>query len=212
MHTSLALLLERFPVLAPMQADLEAAGAMLLDAAQEKKLILIAGNGGSSADAEHIVGELMKSFVLPRPLDAKLQARLKELGGEEGVYIGEHLQQGVGAVCLSSHTALTSAFANDVDSSLSYAQQIVGYGSEGGVFWGISTSGNAKNVAQAALVAKAMGMQVLGLTGSSGGKLKELADVCLRVPESETYMVQELHLPIYHWLCIYVEEMLFGGP
>ncbi|MFA5448768.1 MAG: SIS domain-containing protein [Sphaerochaeta sp.] len=210
MSESLKILLERYPQLKDMQADLEAAAQLLLEAAQAKKVILVAGNGGSAADAEHIVGELMKSFVLPRPLDAQLKDRLIEVDQVMGVHIATHLQQGIAAICLSSHTALSSAFANDVDSALSYAQQVVGYGSEDALFWGISTSGNAKNVIQAAVTAKAMGMKVIGMTGGDGGMFKKYCDVCLRVPETETYKVQELHLPIYHWLCIYLEEMLFG--
>jgi D-sedoheptulose 7-phosphate isomerase len=210
MHKSLEILLERYPQLKDAQANLEAAAKLLLEAAQAKKVILVAGNGGSAADAEHIVGELMKSFVLPRPLDTQLKDRLIEVDQVMGVHIATHLQQGIPAICLSSHTALSSAFANDVDSALSYAQQVVGYGSEDAVFWGISTSGSAKNVVQAAVTAKAMGMKVIGMTGRDGGVLKKYCDVCLRVPESETYKVQELHLPIYHWLCIYLEEMLYG--
>lgn len=210
MSESLKILLERYPQLKDMQTDLEAVAKLLLETAKAKKVILVAGNGGSAADAEHIVGELMKSFVLPRPLDTQLKDRLIEVDQVMGVHIATHLQQGIAAICLSSHTALSSAFANDVDSALSYAQQVVGYGSEDALFWGISTSGNAKNVVQAAVTAKAMGMKVIGMTGSDGGILKKYSDVCLRVPETETYKVQELHLPIYHWLCIYLEEMLYG--
>ncbi len=209
MRESLKVLLERYPQLEGMEGDLEAAAALLLETAKTKKIILVAGNGGSAADSEHIVGELMKSFVLPRPLDEALRRRLIEVDPVLGIHIATHLQQGIGAICLSSHTALGSAFANDVDSALSYAQQVVGYGSEGALFWGISTSGNAKNIVQAAVTAKAMGMKVLGMTGHDGGVLKKYCDVCLTVPEKETFRVQELHLPIYHALCIALEEALF---
>jgi len=209
MRESLKVLLERYPQLEGMEGDLEAAAALLLETAKTKKIILVAGNGGSAADSEHIVGELMKSFVLPRPLDEALRRRLIEVDPVLGIHIATHLQQGIGAICLSSHTALGSAFANDVESALSYAQQVVGYGSEGALFWGISTSGNAKNIVQAAVTAKAMGMKVLGMTGHDGGVLKKHCDVCLTVPEKETFRVQELHLPIYHALCIALEEALF---
>jgi D-sedoheptulose 7-phosphate isomerase len=211
MDASLHTLLMRYPQLVGMKADLRKAAELLIKTAREGKLILVAGNGGSAADSEHIVGELMKSFIKARPLDEELKARLVEVDPALGVHIATHLQKGIPAICLSSHSALMSAFANDVDSSLSYAQQVAGYGSEGALFWGISTSGNARNVAQAAVTAKAMGMGVLGMTGESGGTLKGYCDVCLRVPETETYKVQELHLPIYHWLCIVLEETLFGG-
>lgn len=211
MSDSLKILLERYPQLAGMEADLRQAAELLIKTAKAGKVILVAGNGGSAADSEHIVGELMKSFIKARPLDEELKARLVEVDPVMGVHIATHLQKGIPAICLSSHSALMSAFANDVDSSLSYAQQVAGYGSEGALFWGLSTSGNAQNVAQAAVTAKAMGMTVIGMTGESGGKLKAFCDVCLRVPERETFKVQELHLPIYHWLCIVLEETLFGG-
>ena len=160
MCESLKVLLERYPQLEGMEGDLAAASALLLKTVKAKKIILVAGNGGSAADSEHIVGELMKSFVLPRPLDEALKRRLIEVDPALGTHIAAHLQQGISAICLSSHTALISAFANDVESALSYAQQVVGYGSEGALFWGISTSGNAQNVVQAAVAAKAMGMTV----------------------------------------------------
>jgi len=211
MDDSLQILLTRHPSLQGMEQDLKRAAQLLIKTAEEGKLILVAGNGGSAADSEHIVGELMKSFITPRPLDEEFKARLVEADQVMGVHIATHLQKGVAAICLSSHTALLSAFANDVDSSLSYAQQVAGYGSEGALLWGLSTSGNAQNVVQAAVTAKAMGMRVLGMTGEGGGKLKGFCDVCLQVPETETYKVQELHLPIYHWLCIVLEETLFGG-
>jgi len=211
MNDSLQILLTRYPQLAGLEQELKRAAELLIETARSGKLILVAGNGGSAADSEHIVGELMKSFIAPRPLDEELQARLVEVDQVMGVHIATHLQKGIAAICLSSHTALTSAFSNDVDSSLSFAQQVAGYGGDGALLWALSTSGNARNVVQAAVTAKAMGMKVLALTGEGGGKLKEFSDVCLTVPETETYKVQELHLPIYHWLCIAAEETLFGG-
>ncbi len=202
-------LLERYPQLKSIASNLETARDLLVKKAQEEKLLLVAGNGGSSADADHIVGELMKSFVRKRPIDDTIVQQLSEIGGEEGRRIASNLEGAVKAICLSSHQALSTAFMNDVDPSLVYAQQVYGYGSPGDVFIGISTSGNAKNVLSAALVARAKGLSVLGLTGESGGALKEHCDVCIQVPEHETFKVQELHLPIYHWFCIEIEAALW---
>ncbi len=203
---SLADLLNRYPALVCIESTLQDAYRLLLDAAYSRHKFLVAGNGGSASDAEHIVGELMKSFVRSRPIDKTVQENLVMFDPDLGSVIASRLQGALPAICLSSHQALNTAFANDVDPSLAYAQQVYGYGEAGDLFWGISTSGNAKNVLQAALVAKAMGMRVFGMTGEHGGALKALCDVCLQVPERETYKIQELHLPIYHWLCIALEQ------
>ncbi|MPN59350.1 Phosphoheptose isomerase [bioreactor metagenome] len=149
----------------------------------------------------------MKRFVRERPLAQELQEALKKVDPEKGSMLASSLEGSIPAICFSAHTALSTAFGNDVDSSISYAQQVSGYGLSGDVFWGLSTSGNARNVLYAAIVAKAKGMKVLGMTGEGGGLLKDLCDVCIRVPEKETFKVQELHLPIYHWLCIYLESV-----
>lgn len=202
-------LLERYPQLQSISNNLEAARDLMVAKAKEGKLFLIAGNGGSSADADHIVGELMKSFVRERPIDDVFAQRLTELGGDVGIHIASNLEGAVRAICLSSHQALSTAFMNDVDPALVYAQQVYGYGNSGDLFVGISTSGNARNVVNAALVAKAKGLLVIGLTGEGGGALQAHCDVCLRVPEHETFKVQELHLPIYHWLCIEIEAALW---
>ena len=182
---------------------------MLLHVAREGSKILLCGNGGSAADADHITGELVKSFCKKRPIPKHLAEKLPGLDAEAGALLAEKLQGGIPAISLTYHNALSTAFANDVDPNLVFAQQCSVYGKAGDVFWGISTSGNAKNVYFAALTAKAAGLKVLGLTGKSGGKLRPLCDVCICVPRTETYEVQELHLPVYHALCLYVEDKLW---
>lgn len=172
--------------------------------------LLIAGNGGSASDAEHIVGELMKSFVLPRPLDAALQTRLKEIDPEMGKAVAEGLQTGLPAIALDGHIALSTAYQNDCAPEMVFAQQVTGYGIEGDSFLGISTSGNSLNVLLAAVAAKAKGLKVIGLTGARECKLQKLSDVCICVPETETYKIQELHLPVYHCICMMLEERFFG--
>jgi D-sedoheptulose 7-phosphate isomerase len=202
-------LLERYPVLEPCAAEIAAASDMLLKAAKEGGKYLICGNGGSAADADHITGELIKSFCKKRPIEKNLAEKLLELDAESGTVLAEKLQAGIPAISLAYHNALSTAFANDVDPNLVFAQQCQVYGKPGDVFWGISTSGNAKNVYYAALTAKAAGLKILGLTGENGGKLKSICDICICVPRTETYEVQELHLPIYHALCLYIEDSLW---
>lgn len=201
---------ERYPQLEGIRKEIEAAADLLVKAAKKGKMILVAGNGGSAADSEHIVGELMKSFIRQRPIERSVAEILIEVDQDHGSYLAMKLQSPIKAIALPTHASLSSAFANDVDPDLTFAQLTLGWGEEGGVFWGISTSGNAKNVNLAASVAKAKGMKVLAFTGSDGGELAKKADVAVKVGESETYKVQELHLPIYHYLCIRLEEALFS--
>lgn len=202
-------LIERYPVLADQKENIWDAFKILEASFKSGKKLLVAGNGGSAADAEHIVGELMKGFVKKRPLDEKMITMLKAVDEQEGHYIGEMLQGALPAIALVDHVALSTAFLNDVDPLLGFAQQINGYGNEEDVFLGISTSGNSKNILSACTVAKAKGMKVIGLTGCTGGKLVERADVSIVVNETETYKIQELHLPIYHTLCLMLEENFF---
>jgi D-sedoheptulose 7-phosphate isomerase len=171
--------------------------------------ILIAGNGGSAADSEHIVGELMKSFVRKRKLPDDYVARLDQINPEIAQFLASRIQPGLPAIALTGHISLSSACINDIDGTTVYAQQLYGYGKSGDLFIGISTSGNAKNVLYAAVAAKAKGLSVLALSGGTGGKLVEYADVSIIVPETETYKIQELHLPVYHTLCLMVEEYFF---
>lgn len=202
-------LVMRYPVLGIVRDDVNKAYSLLEACYENGGKLLIAGNGGSAADAEHIVGELMKGFVKRRPLPTKLKRALIDTDPIRGSELSEKLQQGLPAIALTNHAALSSAFANDVDGMLSYAQQVNGYGKEGDVFLGISTSGNSENVMYAAVTAKAKGMKVIGLTGRDGGKLAKLADVAIVVPEQETYKIQELHLPIYHALCLMLEDHFY---
>lgn len=207
----LALLIERYPALAVCGKDI-VAGFELMSAGYERGgKLLIAGNGGSAADAEHIAGELMKRFKMPRPVTPDFAERLKAVDPERGANLAGNLERGLMAIPLVAHEALTTAYINDVDGLGVFAQQLFGYGRPGDVFLGISTSGNSENILNAAVVAKALGIQVLGLTGARESKLSRLADVCVRVPQTETYMVQELHLPVYHCWCLMLEERFFGG-
>ncbi len=172
---------------------------------------LLCGNGGSAADCEHIVGELMKGFLLRRPIPADFRAKLGKIDGESADYIADSLQGALPAISLVSHTALSTAFANDMAPDLVFAQQVYGYGKPGDVLIGISTSGNSSNVLHALRVAKAADLRTIGLTGSSGGRMKELCDVTICVPYEQTPDIQERHLPIYHALCILLEKEFFGS-
>lgn len=203
-------LIERYPVLETSREAIVNSYLMLEESYHNGGKLLVAGNGGSAADSEHIVGELMKGFCLPRKVSEEFATSLKEVDAEKGAELAEKLQGALPAIALNNHSALTTAYLNDVDGLLCYAQQVMGYGLKGDVFLGISTSGNSKNVLYAAVTAKAKGMKVIGLTGCGGGKLAELADVCVRVNEKETYKIQELHLPIYHCLCLMLEQRFFG--
>ena len=170
--------------------------------------LLVAGNGGSAADALHIVGELMKAFVLPRKLNKQLCDAI-EKNSKHAEYLKENLQMALPAIALVGEVGLTTAYSNDVAPDLMFAQQVLGYAKAGDVFLGISTSGNSKNIIYAAEIAKAMGMYVIALTGETGGKLKDACDVCIKVPEKETFKIQELHLPVYHALCLEIEDNFF---
>lgn len=182
---------------------------LILDAYYSGGKVLICGNGGSCADSEHIVGELMKGFLLRRPLSSSLKAKYSQHFGEEGIEVAEKLQLSLPAISLSAHTALSTAFINDVDSSYVYAQQVMGYGKEEDVLIGISTSGNARNVYYAFMSAKVKDMKCIALSGMDGGKLASIADCSLIAPANETYLIQEYHIAIYHLICSYVESEMF---
>lgn len=203
------LLVERYPSLAPIKDDIVAAYLLLAESYQNGGKLLIAGNGGSAADAEHMVGELMKSFKLRRKVENDFAQKLIAEDQELGKVLAENLQGALPAIALDGHLSLSTAYMNDCEPLLCFAQQVNGFGRLGDVFVGISTSGNSKNVLYAAVAARAKGMKVLGLTGANDSKLKELSDVCIQVPQTETYMVQELHLPIYHCLCLMLEDKFF---
>lgn len=208
----LELLIKRYPVLKECEASIESAFKALEDCYKSGHKLLVAGNGGSCADGEHIVGELMKGFKLPRKCSVEFSQKLKSVDAARGEELAAKLQGGLPAIALTGHQGLNTAFINDVENGglLTYAQQVYGYGKAGDVLLGISTSGNSKNVMYATVVARALGMKVIGLTGAKGGTLAEVADVAIKVPETETYMIQELHLPVYHCLCLMLEEKFFG--
>ncbi|TCP29456.1 D-sedoheptulose 7-phosphate isomerase [Scopulibacillus darangshiensis] len=202
-------LLQTYPDLVECQDAIMDAFQALKEMFENKGKLLLAGNGGSASDCEHIVGELMKGFVLKRALPQSEKNKLAE-AGDDGGYIGHHLQGALPAISLVGHTSLMTAFANDVAPDLVFAQQVYGYGKAGDAFLGISTSGNSKNIVQAATVANSQGMTTICLTGKGGGALKEIADITIDVPYQETFMVQERHLPIYHSLCLMLEEAFFA--
>lgn len=205
------LLIERYPSLDCIKEDIKKAYMVLEESIKNGGKILIAGNGGSAADAEHIVGELMKSFKKERKLSKKEKDNLIAVNHELGSVLAENLQGTIPAIALDGHFALTTAYMNDCEPLLCFAQQVNGYGNKNDVFIGISTSGNSKNVLYAATVAKAKGLKVIGLTGERDSKLANMSDVCIKAPQTETYMIQENHLPIYHCLCLMLEERFFGG-
>ena len=202
-------LLTRYPVLADVEDQIKEAYEILENCYKNGGKLLIAGNGGSCADGEHIVGELMKGFVKRRAVSVEFANQLMKADPVRGKELAEKLQGGLPAIALTGHPGLSTAYLNDVDGDLIYAQQTYGYGKAGDVFLGISTSGNSKNVMYAIAAAKALGMKTIGLTGRDGGQLKEMADVAIVVPEKETYKIQELHLPVYHALCLMLEERFF---
>ena len=204
------LLVERYPSLESARNDIVAAYLLLEESYENGGKLLVAGNGGSAADAEHIVGELMKGFKLPRKPEADFAEKLVEENQELGSVLAENLQGALPAIALDGHPALSTAYMNDCEPLLCFAQQVNGYGKPGDVFLGISTSGNSKNVLYAATTAHAKGMKVIGLTGAKDSKLKDMSDVCIKAPQTETYMIQELHLPIYHCLCLMLEDKFFA--
>lgn len=203
-------LVERYSELENQRENIIASYKIMEESYCSGGKLLIAGNGGSAADSEHIVGELMKSFEKPRSLSEKYKEKLKSIDFERGKTLSDKLQGGLAAIALDGHIALSTAYMNDCEPLLCFAQQVNGYGNEKDVFLGISTSGNSENIIYAAIVAKAKGMKVIGLTGAKESKLSEIADVTIRSPQTRTYMVQEHHLPIYHCLCLMLEERFFG--
>ena len=210
MEEQLNLLIERYPKLAVCKEDIKKAYELLESAYSNGRKLLVCGNGGSASDSEHIVGELMKEFKLKRKVYSDQATALKAIDPELGQVLADNLQGALPAICLTGHSSLTTAFMNDANADLVFAQQVNGYGKSGDVFLGISTSGNSKNVLYAAVNAKAKGLKVIGLTGAKESKLMKYADVCIRVPETETYKIQEYHLPVYHCLCLMLEEKFFG--
>lgn len=204
------LLISRYPQLSEIKQSIIDGYLLMEEAYENGGKLLIAGNGGSAADSEHIAGELMKRFKIERPVPQEFAEKLKEADPVRGEQLARNLEQSLTAIPLVAHEALSTAYINDVDGYGVFAQQLYGFGRKNDVFLGISTSGNSKNVMNAVVVAKAMGIRVLGLTGADGGELARKADVAVRVPSKETYMIQELHLPIYHCWCLMLEDHFFG--
>ena len=201
-------LLERYPALQPCGASIRNACAALLRTAQAGGKILLCGNGGSCADCEHISGELLKGFLSKRPLSESDRKKWEPFEG--GDRLSGALQYGVCAIPLPAMAAAMTAFSNDVSPEAVYAQLVLAMGKRGDALLCISTSGNSENVVNAAVTAKALGLACVGLTGESGGRLAELCDVCVRVPGTETFKIQEFHLPVYHCICAILESELFG--
>lgn len=203
-------LFHRYESLLPTKETVLTAVEQMILSFRHGGKLLVCGNGGSAADSEHIVGELMKGFLLQRPLPDSICGRLRSTYPEDADVLIATLQQAAPAISLASQTALMTAFGNDVSSQLVFAQQVLGYGHAGDILFAISTSGNSENVLYAAKVAHVLGMKVISLTGETGGKLKEFSDVCICVPSNTTFEIQEYHLPVYHCICACVENELFG--
>ena len=207
---SLALIIRRYPALSCCEKEIWEASMASIDCYENSRKILVCGNGGSCADADHIVGELMKSFEKRRPVEKDLEDGLKSVSNERGEYIAKNLQSALPAISLNAHSSLISAISNDIDPNLIFAQQVAGYGREGDLLIAISTSGNSQNIVDAVITAKAKGLTVIGLTGQSGGEMKQYCDIPICVPAVNTAEVQELHLPVYHTICKAVENRFFN--
>lgn len=199
-------LVERYPALSICKTDIESAAKTIIDSYEAGGKLLVAGNGGSAADSDHITGELLKSFTKKRKPEKEFLESLSEIDQETGKYLEDKLQGSLPAVALSNNSALMTASLNDVDGNVMFAQQVMGLGKKGDVFLGITTSGNSKDIIYALVVAKAKGLKTIALTGKDGGKAKTVADISIVVPQEETFKIQELHLPVYHALCLTVEE------
>lgn len=203
-------LLQHYPELSDCFEDIQKAGDMMLECIKNGGKLLVAGNGGSCADSEHIVGELMKCFKQKRPMSTPLAKRFRELYGDDAEHFVSSLEGAIPAIALGAHSALATAYLNDNEPGMLYAQAVYGYGKPKDLFWGLSTSGNSENVVNAAMTAKAMGLLTVAMTGEKHSRLSALCDCTIRVPSSETYRIQEYHLPIYHAICAYLEKNIFG--
>ena len=203
-------LITRYPQLSACKKDIEKAYLLLQKTYDDNGKLLIAGNGGSAADSEHIAGELMKRFKITRPINKDLADKLLKIDPQRGERLVKNLEMPLRAVPLTSHIAITTAYMNDADATGVFAQQMLGFGDAGDIFLAISTSGNSENIISACVVAKAMGIKIIGLTGQRESELSKIADICIQVPETETYKIQELHLPVYHALCLMLESNYYG--
>ena len=202
-------LILRYPQLSNVKNDIKSAFEIIKESYLKDGKLLIAGNGGSASDAEHIAGELMKTFAKKRMLPDSFISEIKNIDTEISEYLLPKMQPGLPAIALSGHASLNTACINDIDGNITFAQQVYGYGKEEDILLGITTPGNSKNILYACAVAKAKKLKIIALTGAGGGKIKQFADVCICVPETETYKIQELHLPVYHIICMMLEDYFF---
>lgn len=203
------ILIERYPSLNVCKKDLEDAVNILIESFKSGNKLLVCGNGGSASDSDHITGELMKGFEKMRPISDDLYNKLAKLSQEDADHLKSSLQVGLPTIPLTEHSGLMTAFSNDSSSDSVFANQVLGYGKNNDVLFAISTSGNSKNVVLACEVAKALGLKVIGLTGEKESKISRLADVTIKVPSIRTYQIQEYHLPVYHAICLELEDYFF---
>lgn len=199
-----------FPALSCAEKSINQAFELIKQTFTDDNMVFVCGNGGSAADAEHMVGELMKDFLLSRSVTPAFKNIMADLYGEKGSMIASSLQEGMRAISLNGHPSLATAFGNDVDFSMIFAQQLYVLGRENDLLIGFSTSGNAENILKALQVAKAKNIKTILFTGQTGGECAKFADCCIKVPETETYRIQEYHLPVYHALCAMLEEHFYG--
>lgn len=202
--------IKRYPNLAICEKSIKDACDLIIASYKAGGKLLIAGNGGSAADSDHISGELLKSFIKKRRPEQTFLDRLIDIDQSTGLYLADKLQGSLPVIALTNNSALMTASLNDVDGNVMFAQQVNGLGQPNDIFLGISTSGNSKNIIYAVVTAKAKGLKTIALTGRDGGKLRSIADVSIIVPETETYKIQELHLPVYHALCLQIEDYFFA--
>ena len=203
-------LIERYPSLDICKQDILLSVEMLINCYQNKNKLLICGNGGSASDSQHIVGELMKSFRLKRKIPIEIQEQIEDKFPQSSQYYIENLEEPLTAISLVGETSLITAYSNDKAPDLIFAQQVYGLSNAGDILLAISTSGNSKNVLYACEIAQIKGMKIIGLTGQSGGKMNNICDILMKTPEIVTYKIQEYHLPIYHAICLAIEEEFFG--
>jgi D-sedoheptulose 7-phosphate isomerase len=202
-------LTRRYPELQNLTGQITEAGNLLIDCFRNGGKVMICGNGGSSSDSDHIAGELMKSFESFRPVSSDIAKRLSDISPDRGNYLAQKLEEGLPAIDLSAHRGLITAICNDIDATLIFAQQLMGYGKENDILLAMSTSGNSRNVVDACITARALKMKVIGMTGMTGGKMKEFCDILINVPEKRTAYVQELHLPVFHAICLIIENHFY---
>jgi D-sedoheptulose 7-phosphate isomerase len=203
-------LFNRYPELKSTEESIMSAFNIIRNSFTGASTLYTCGNGGSAADAEHMVGELMKGFLLPRKTAPELYSKLKEQYGDEGTELADGLQEGLRAISLNGHPSLATAYGNDVNFEMIFAQQLYVLGKPGDTLMGFTTSGNSANIVKAFKVAKALGVKTIAMTGKNGGECRAIVDCCITVPETETYKVQELHLPVYHALCAMLENEFYG--